>query len=147
MRFYNNPKDFLKNVDSLPDELIFIIYLYVPKIVKLFLTKQKYLQEHPLIKQYINKQNIENYYRTMVRQDNDFVFKQLLVENQQKWFNMKSYYYKTCIYTNYMTFIESYADEHESSNCKQLIVDLFEELGLNKNQHKKNMIKYIIWKN
>jgi hypothetical protein len=134
-------------VDSLPDELIFIIYLYVPKIVKLFLTKQKYLQEHPLIKQHINKKNIENYYRTMVRQDNDFVFKQLLVENQQKWFNMKSYYYKTCIYTNYITFIESYADEHESSNCKQLIVDLFEELGLNKNQHKKNMIKYIIWKN
>jgi len=147
MRFYNSPKDFLKNVDSLPDELIFIIYLYVPKIVKLFLTKQKYLQEHPLIKQHINKQNIENYYRTMVRQDNDFVFKQLLVENQQKWFNMKSYYYKTCIYTNYITFIESYADEHESSNCKQLIVDLFEELGLNKNQHKKNRIKYIIWKN
>ena len=146
MRFYNSPKDFLKNVDSLPDELIFIIYLYVPKIVKLFLTNQKYLQEHPLIKQHINKQNIENYYRTMVRQDNDFVFKQLLVENQQKWFNMKQYYYKACIYTNYITFIESYAVENESTNCRQLIVDLFEELGLNKNQHKKNIIKSIIWK-
>ena len=147
MRFYNNSKDFLKNVDSLPDELILIIYSYIPKMVKLFLTKQKYIEEHKLIKKYINKTNIENYYRSMLRQDNDFVFKQLLVENQQKWFNMKSYYYKTCIYTNYITFIESYADEHESSNCKQLIVDLFEELGLNKNQHKKNMIKYIIWKN
>jgi len=146
MRFYNNPKDFLKNVDSLPDELILIIYLYVPKIVKLFLTKQKYLQEHLLIKQHVNKQNMENYYRTMVRQDNDFVFKQLLVENQQKWFNMKQYYYKACIYTNYITFIESYAVENDSSNCRQLIVDLFEELGLNKNQHKKNIIKYIIWK-
>ena len=89
---------------------------------------------------------MENYYRTMVRQDNAFVFKQLLVENQQKWFNMKQYYYKACIYTNYITFIESYAIENESSNCRQLIVDLFEELGLNKNQHKKNIIKYIIWK-
>jgi len=146
MRFYNNLKDFLKNVDSLPDELILIIYLYVPKIIKLFLTKQNYLQEHPLIKQYINKKNIENYYRTMVRQDNDFVFKQLLVENQQKWLNMKKYYYKTCIYTNYITFIESYAVENDSTNCKKIIIDLLEELGLNKNQHKKNIIKYIIWK-
>ena len=59
---------------------------------------------------------------------------------------MKKYYYKTCIYTNYLTFIEDYAIENESINCRQLIVDIFEELGLNKNQHKKNIVKYTIWK-
>ena len=98
------------------------------------------------MKQHINKSNIENYYRAMIRQDNDFVLKQLLVENQKKWFNMKKYYYKTCIYTNYITFMESYAIENQSTKCRKLIFELFQELGLNKNQHKKNIIKYIRWK-
>ena len=98
------------------------------------------------MKQYINKQNIENYFRAMIRQDNNFVFKQLLVENKNKWLDMKKYYYKTGIYTNYITFIYSYAIENESTKCRQLFNDLIQELGLSKNQHKKNIIKYIRWK-
>jgi hypothetical protein len=146
MTFSNCQKDFLKNVNILPDELIREIYSYVPKIVKVFLTKKNYLKDHHLIKHYINKKDIENYYRAMIRRDNDFVFKQLLVENQQKWFNMKKYYYKTCIYANYITFLESYTIENESTKCRRLINNLFSELGLSKNQHKKNIIKYIRWK-
>jgi hypothetical protein len=146
MRFSNCPTNFLRNINNLPDELIREVYLYVPKIVKLFLTKKNYIQDHHLMKQHINKSNIENYYRAMVRQDNDFVLKQLLVENQKKWFSMKKYYYKTCIYTNYITFIESYAIENQSTKCRKLIKELFVELGLSKNQHKKNIIKYIRWK-
>jgi hypothetical protein len=148
MRFSNNQKDLLKNIDTLPDVLIVIIYQYVSKIVKVFLTKKNYLQDHYLIKNYLNNKhkNIEEYFRTMIRQDNDFVLKQLLVENREKWLNMKNYYYKLCIYTNYITFIESYAIENDSTKCMNVFIDLFEELGLSKNQHKKNIVKYIIWK-
>jgi hypothetical protein len=146
MGFSNCQKDFLKNVNVLPDELIREIYTYVPKIVKICLTKKNYIQDHCLMKQYINKQNIENYFRAMIRQDNNFVFKQLLVENKNKWLDMKKYYYKTGIYTNYITFIYSYAIENESTKCRQLFNDLIQELGLSKNQHKKNIIKYIRWK-
>jgi hypothetical protein len=148
MRFSNNKICFLKNIDSLPDVLIIEIYEYIPKIVKLFLTKENYLQYHYLLKEYINKKNknIEKYFRTMVRQDNDFVFQELLVENYKKWFNMTNYYYNSCIYRNYITFIESYAIENESIKCRKIINNLFEELGLSKNQHKKNIIKYIRWK-
>jgi len=148
MRFSNNKICFLKNIDSLPDVLIIEIYEYIPKTVKLFLTKENYLQYHYLLKEYINKKNknIEKYFRTMVRQDNDFVFQELLVENYKKWFNMTNYYYNSCIYRNYITFIESYAIENESIKCRKIINNLFEELGLSKNQHKKNIIKYIRWK-
>lgn len=148
MRFSNNKIDFFKNIDSLPDELILIINSYLPKTTTVFLTKENYLQYHYLLKEYINNKNknIEKYIRAMVRQDNNFVFKQLLVENHKKWFNMKNYYYNNCIYRNYITFIESYAIEHESIKCINLITDLFKELGLSKNQHKKNVIKYIRWK-
>ena len=91
MRFSNNKICFLKNIDSLPDVLIIEIYEYIPKTVKLFLTKENYLQYHYLLKEYINKKNknIEKYFRTMVRQDNDFVFQELLVENYKKIPNVK----------------------------------------------------------
>ncbi len=146
MGFHNNPQDFLKNIGILPDVLIDIIYSYVPKSVTTFLTKINYLENHHLIKQYINKKNIENYIRAMVRQDNDFVFKQLLVENYQRWLSMTKYYHQLCIYTNYTTFIESYSIENKSIKCRTILRQLFEEQGLSKNQHKKNVVKYIRWK-
>ena len=146
MRFSNCPQDFLKNVDKLPDDMIYEIYAYLPKIVTMFLTKENYLKDHHLLKTLTNKRHIENYIRTMVRQDNEFVFKQLLVENYHRWIQMTKYYYKNCIYTNYLTFIESYAIDNESSNCRRLICEFLLELGLSKNQHKKNIVKYIRWR-
>uniref|UniRef100_A0A6C0KP18 Uncharacterized protein n=1 Tax=viral metagenome TaxID=1070528 RepID=A0A6C0KP18_9ZZZZ len=60
---------------------------------------------------------------------------------------MKKYYYKNCIYSNYLIFLESYSIENESSKCRKIIIDLLEELGLSKNRFKKkNVIKYIRWK-
>lgn len=82
----------------------------------------------------------------MVRQDNEFVFKQLLKENYKRWINMKKCYYQNCIYSNYITFLESYAIDNESTKCRKSIIELFEEQGLSKNQHKKKISKYIRWK-
>lgn len=146
MRFSNCSQDFLKNVDKLPDDMINEIYAYLPKIVTMFLTKKDYLKDHHLLKTLTNKRHIENYIRTMVRQDNEFVFNRLLVENYHRWIQMTKYYYKNCIYTNYLTFIESYAIDYESPKCRTLICEFLLELGLSKNQHKKNIVKYIIWR-
>jgi len=137
----------LKNTRNLADELIELIFDYVPKIVKVFLSKHNYLEDHWLIRNHINKRDIENYIRTMVRQDNSFVFNQLLIENEKKWLNMKKYYYKNCIYANYLIFLDSYSLENESTNCRKLLIELFGELGLSKNRFKKkNIITYIRWK-
>lgn len=147
MVFWNDKNDFFKNVDSLPDVIIDIIYSYIPKVVTIFLTKENYLKDHHLIRQIINKRKIEQYIRCMVRQDNDFVFKQLLVENYKRWLNMKKYYYKESIYSNYVNFLDSYAIDNDSTKCRKIIQELFKELGLSKNQHKKNTIRYIRWRN
>ena len=146
MRFSNDPAKFMQNIDRLPEELVREIYGYVPKCVTIFLTKKNYLKEHHLMINMINRGNIENYIRAMVRQDNDFVFKQLLVEHSKRWFEMKKCYYQHYIYSNYITFLETYALENESTKCRNLITELFQEQGLGKNQHKKNVIKYIRWK-
>lgn len=142
-----NEKELLKKTKYLADELVGLIFDYIPKIVKVFLSKEKYLEDHILIRKHINKRHIENYIRTMVRQDNSFVFNQLLIENEKKWLNMKKYYYKNCIYANYLIFLDSYSLENESTNCRKLLIELFGELGLNKNRFKKkNIISYIRWR-
>lgn len=145
MVFSNDPNFFFKNINKLSYELIDIIYSYIPKSVTIFLTQKNYIKEHHLLKSIIIKRNIEQYIRTMVRQDNDFVFKLLLVENYKRWLNMKKYYYKECIYSNYVNFLESYAIDNNSLKCRKLIINIFEEEALNKNQHKKNIIRYIRW--
>jgi hypothetical protein len=97
-----------------------------------------------IISNIVNKNDIENYIRTMIRQDNSFVFEQLLIENYEKWINIKEYYYKECIYINYLMFLEFYIMDNESIKCKKILDELFVELGFNKNQHKKKSFKYII---
>jgi predicted cation transporter len=145
MVFSNDYNFFLANVDKLSYELIDIIYSYIPKSVTIFLIRENYIKEHYLLRSVINKRYTEQYIRTMVRQDNDFVFNLLLVENYNRWLNMKKYYYKECIYGNYINFLESYAIDNKSLKCRKIIIKLFEEQGLNKNQHKKNVIRYIRW--
>ena len=145
MVFSNDYNFFLANVDKLSYELIDIIYSYIPKSVTIFLIRENYIKEHYFLRSVINKRYTEQYIRTMVRQDNDFVFNLLLVENYNRWLNMKKYYYKECIYGNYINFLESYAIDNKSLKCRKLIINFFEEQGLNKNQHKKNIIRYIRW--
>lgn len=138
----------LKQIDSLPQEIKTIIYSYIPKYVTVFLTKENYFFDHPYLYEYIAKirgANTENYIRTMIRQDNDYVFRQLLLENSEKWLNMTKYYYKTCIYVNYLTFIESYAIEHESVKCRKVLVEFFQETQKQKG-FKKNIVRYVKWK-
>ena len=138
--------DIIKNINLLPEDIVTIILAYIPNRISIFLQKDTYLMYHSTIKNYINKRNFENYIRTMIRQDNDFVLNLLLQENYQRWLNMKKYYYRTCIYSNYITFLQSYAIDHDSKKCKKTIANLMKELGLSKNQHKKKTFTYIRWK-
>lgn len=143
--FSKNPLDFFKNINKLPEALVNEIELYVPNIVKVFLNKTTYLKNHLIIKSHINPKNIELYIQTMIRQDNDFVIKQLLLENYNRWLLMKNYYYKTGIHSNYIVYLHAYAIDHQSPKCKKVIELFFQEQGFYKNQHKKNNIRYIKW--
>jgi hypothetical protein len=143
--FSNNPTHIFKNMDNLPKELVSIVSSYVPIAAKIFLNKTFYFNYHHLFRDCINRKQLENYIRTTIRQDNDFVFKQLLLENKNKWFNMKKYLYQDSIYANYIYFLKTYCVENKSTKCKQLIDLLLLNLGLSKNQHKKNIIRNIRW--
>ena len=144
--FSNDPSKYFQNINYLPKDLYLIINSYIPAIAKISLNKELYMKYHHLFKGFINRRELENYIRTIVRQDHDFVFNQLLQENYNKWFNIKKYFYQDCIYANYIYFLKTYCVENQSTKCKEIINILIEELGLSKIQHKKNIIRNIRWK-
>jgi hypothetical protein len=144
--FSNDPDLFFQNINFLPKELYLIVSSYIPAIAKILLNKELYMKYHYLFKKSINRKELENYIRITVRQDHDFVFNQILQENYNKWFNIKKYLYRDCIYANYIYFLKTYCVENQATKCKEIINILIEELGLSKNQHKKNIIRNIRWK-
>ena len=144
--FSNDPSKYFQNINNLPKELYLIVNSYIPAIAKIQLNKELYAKYHHLFRNGVNRLKLENYIRATVRQDNDFVFKQILQENYNKWFNIKKYLYQDCIYANYLYFLKTYCVENQSIKCNQLITVLLFKLGLSKNQHKKNIIRNIRWK-
>ena len=136
--------DVIIKITELPQELIDIIKEYIPKHILAFTNKQNYNLYHSFIKKTINM--YENYIRDTIRRDNLFVFEFIIKENYKKWIHIKNYNYKNNVFNNYISFITHYCIENESDKCKNFIINFMKEHGLCKNQHKKNIIKYIRWK-
>jgi hypothetical protein len=135
----------LKNISYLPQEIINIIKEYIPKTTWVFLTKTHYLLYHKLIKKHITC--YESYIRFTIKKDNNFVFERIFEENYKIWLNKYNYKYQNILFKNYFFFIIDYCVDNGSNRCKQIIDNFLKEHGLWKNLHKKNIIKYIKWKN
>ena len=146
--FSKKPNQLLNNINKLPNEIVLLIESYVPETRKLFWSKELYEANHKLLLQYlsIHNKNIEEYIRSIIRRDHDFVFSRLLVDNFDRWSNLRSYLNKDCIYMNYLVFLHSYCLDFDSQKCLQLLNPIIDKLGFSKNQHKKNLIKYIKWR-
>ena len=129
----------------LPVELVRYIKEYIPKKELVFTNRENYNLYHLFIKPCIK--DYESYIRYMIRQDNEFVFKKIIEENYRKWYEIRQYKYKNMIFNNYLYFVINYCIENESNNCIKVISDFLKEHGLGKNLHKKNVVKYIKWKN
>jgi hypothetical protein len=145
--FLNNSTNFeailLQNICKLPEELKTFVSSFISKKVKMFLNKGLYLENHQFIKDYISGCRFESYIRDIIRKDHSFVFQNLLVHNIYKWIKWKSYLFGDCVYLNYLVFLNFYCIDNSSTKCRELIQQKIAELGLSKNQHKKNLIKYI----
>ena len=135
---------FIEKINNLPFELINLIKEYIPKQKIILTNKSNYFLYHKFIKKTIK--NYENYIRDMLKRDNEFVFKMILRENYNKWYEIKQYQYKNMIFKNYLYFTINYCIENDSKNCRNVITEFLKEEGLGKNLHKKNVIKYIRWK-
>jgi hypothetical protein len=134
-----------KNILKLPDVMIEYIKLFISPLNIIFTNKKNYYLHHHIIKQSIK--DYEEYTRFMIRQDNELVVKKIIEENYSKWYKMREYRYKNQVFSNYLYFIMFYCVENDSNNCRNAICIFLKEHGLGKNLHKKNIVKYIKWKN
>jgi hypothetical protein len=131
--------------NNLPLDIIRYIKNFLPQNEFVFTNSENYNLYHPLIKPYIK--DYGSYIRAMIRQDNEFVFDKIIQENCYKWYEIKQYQYKNMVFTNYLYFVIYFCIENDSDNCRKCISFFLKEHGLCKNLHKKNVVRYIKWKN
>lgn len=134
----------LRRIYLLPEELVREIYYFIPKIPRAFLSKTLYLKFHKYLKPHILRNNLyDSYIRSMIRNDLDFVFRQIFIENYDYWIKSKKYTYKNKSFSNYLYLLEQLCIETESTKCRNKIRIFLEQSGLFKNQHKNKISKVI----
>ncbi len=133
---------FFQLLNNLPYELTCIIKEYAQPITFAVINKNIYINTHFLFEE-IAKTKFESYTRYIIRRDLDFPFSIILEKYFPKWLLFKNYEYKHMVFSNYLYFLQYYCIENDSSKCRIKLNILFNETGLSKNQHKKNIIKYI----
>jgi len=144
MNLIKNNENIFYYIDKLPFYIINEIKKYISNKSLIFTNREKYINTHYLIRQQIPSNKFESYIRNILYRD--FDFKQIIQENYLNWLQIKDYMYKNIIYKNYIYFIKGFCIENNSEKCRIVINIFLEKLGLCKNQHKKNIIKHIIWK-
>ena len=137
--------EILKNLNIISEDLVSNIFLYIYPGILVTTSKEYYLKYYKFIKKKIIPERYESYIRNMVRLDNAFTFSPLLNESVHRWKRMNKYYYNQQIFTNYLYFLEFFALENESTNCRNLIKEKAEAV-LGKNWHKKIKVRNCRWK-
>ena len=142
---FDNKKNLFNNIYILPEDLIIHIKEFIPKQIFIFTNRENYNLYHKYLKQHIS--NYENYIRDTIRRDNYFVIEKIIIENFKIWIKINSYMYKNMIFKNYLYFVIHYCIENDSTNCRVVLMNFLKQHGFDKNLHKKNVVKYIRWKN
>lgn len=135
----------LSNINIIPDEIIEIVFSYLPYSKRKLLDKKSYIMSHPKIIPLSLKISFETYIRKIISSDFDFVFNTLLNNNFIRWINMKKYRYNQMIFINYIFFLKYFSRENNSKKCLTLINNIIDITDLNGKQHKNKINRNIIW--
>lgn len=134
----------LFRINKLPEELVREIYDYIPGIVKVFLNKNSYKIYHSLIKIKLVEQNLyDSYIRDVIRNDYNFLFLEICLENTAIWVKPKKCTYKNKMFSTYSDLLENLCIESQSTRCRNILQEIFYISALSKNRHKKNIPKII----
>ena len=51
------------------------------------------------------------------------------------------------IFNNYLYFVMNFCIENNSDRCREIVLNFLSKRDLCRNLHKKNVVKYIKWRN
>ena len=87
------------------------------------------------------------YNRVMIRNDDSFIFNNIITNYGRKWVAEKKYLYNNSIYNNYLYYMISLIHENNAGRCNEIMTTFLDKEGLSKNLYKKYRIKNIGWSN
>ena len=134
-------------IQYLPDEIINIIFCKLNPSQLIFLNKEYYNKLSHLVDTLISKGRYDSYIRDIIRNDYDFIFKNVLSRKFNNWIIIKNYRYNKIIYPDFLHYLLSYSENNNSHKCKFLINLQLQLSGLKKDWRKNNRIKYNRWSN
>ena len=133
---------------SLPDDIIDIIWNMLDDSVKSSLDKRYFFSYNFDNYSTMTLHNQYAYNRVMIRNDDSFIFNNIISNYGKKWIlNKKFVDRNNQIHNNYLYFLISLIHENNSSKCDKIMMKFLDKEGLNKNLYKKYRIKNIRWSN
>ena len=105
--------------DNLPLDIKYQILNYLPKVILIQINKHLFYKYHKCLN--IHNNSLELYIRDTIKLDHSFIFKQLLIEKNERWLRMKKYVFKNLIFKTYVDFILFYSLQQKSYKCFNLI--------------------------
>jgi len=118
-------KQYLLLVLKLPEDIQKYIQQFLPLKTLVWLDKKTYVKNHYIITKSIKR--YDSYIRDIIRNDNHFVFLQVMREKFNLWNVKKKYFYKKIIYANFIRFLIDLCNHSESTNCKNIITQMLNE--------------------
>jgi len=111
----------------IPDEILQNIFNLIPNYKKINLCKKYYIKYHYLVKSLIPIHKYEDYLFNLIKQDQSFVFENVLRENITKWLFWKDYRYKSSMFSSYLYFLFTNIEMKNAYKCKKIMMNILEE--------------------
>lgn len=146
-------------IKILPNDLISMIYNFIPEPVLIFTNKNNFIKHYPNYLKYIfNKSciksiklkniNIHHYIKNLLQNDKSFILDNLLNIYFGKFISMKKYNYDSMRFATYyhcLQYLSKFV--YKAKKCDIVMHDKLVLNGMNKNKYKKVKIINNIWTN
>ena len=126
------------NLFNLPQELVDIVYEYLPIQVLIWTNRENYFKHHKKARPIKRRMQ---FMRFAIRNDYEILFSIMLRENKSSWEEPNKYTYKNQVYGCYMDYLAEQCIVSKSDKCRAQIINT----GY-KNKYKKKS-KSIQWTN
>lgn len=126
--------------DVLNDDVIGVIKSFLPKEIRVWLSKEDYIADHSVIKQMIPINHYDEYIHDTINHDHSFVFTQILREQFDKFHKWKNFEKNGNRHHSYLTYLRDKCVEKNSFKCAGAIDDFAAVKGFSPNWYKRRSI-------
>lgn len=126
--------------DVLNDDVVGLIKDHLPKEIRVWLTRDDYIQNHSVIKQMIPSDMYDQYLHDVMFNDHSFVFTQILHEQFDKFHNWKPFEKNGSEHHSYLTYLRDKCVKFGSLKCAGVIDSFAGIKGFSPNWYKRRAI-------